>query len=648
MTTGHEVEGSAMGTARRRAHVLLVMDNRADATLVRRKLRRAAKSWLFEVTEAPTLAAATERLAHARIDAILLDPAALGASWRERIRRVRDATPSTPVILFTTSEDEKLAIEAVGEEAQDYLVKWDFSRESLARAIGNAVRRERAEHRLREARTSAENASRAKSTFLANMSHEIRGPMNIMLGMAELLRAASMSPRQREQLERLERAADHLMALIDNVLDLSRIEAGRLDLERAPLDVEEIVVTTREMVQAAADAKGLELRVELRPTVPHLVLGDPKRIRQVLLNLLLNAVKFTERGYIEIGVESDRAGQGAVPLHFWVTDTGVGIPPEKLGHIFTQFGQGDPSIARRHGGSGLGLGISSGLVERMGGALRVESRVGRGSTFHVNVSLDTTSGIAAREPEVVPDMPTVYRSLRARRTPIRILFVDDSRDNHVLLEAFVADLRVVLRTADCGQEALQLFANEAFEWVIVDRHLPQMDGLETVRAMRELERSTTVGRTPILGFSADVLTESIAHATAAGCDGYLAKPVRRSTLLEAIWRHAGCATDARLDAIPAEVRRIVPRYISHRRLDLEKMRSALAAADYETILALAHNLKGSGGAYGFPDLTKVGTKIERAAAERDPARAALELNGLERALVSAQASLAQCEEAKHG
>ena len=391
------------------------------------------------------------------------------------------------------------------------------------RDIGDRLAAERA---LMEAKRSAESANRAKSEFLAAMSHDIRTPMNTILGMGELLADASLDEEQRRWLAISTRAGESLLSLINDILDLSKIESGQLTPERAPFEPRELVEGAAQILTVAAERKGIELGTVIDPKLPARVVGDAARIRQILLNLLGNAVKFTERGGVRLQVE--RAG--GERLRFIVRDSGVGIAAERLEAVFDPFVQAEASTTRRFGGTGLGLAICRKLVERMGGTIEVDSRLGEGSTFRFELPLPEDAGDEA--PRRVTRGERVAPAGEER--PMELLVVDDSEDNRLLVSAFLKASPHRLHFAENGREALNRFREGRFDLVLMDLQMPEMDGFEATRRIRGWEEQEGREPTPIIALTAHAMEEQREESERAGCDYHLTKPLKKRRLLEVI------------------------------------------------------------------------------------------------------------------
>ncbi len=372
------------------------------------------------------------------------------------------------------------------------------------------------------AKQAAELANKAKTEFLANISHEIRNPMNGIIGFADLALKTDLSPEQRDYLGTLRSSAEWLMHIISDILDLSRLESGRLELDSTDFSLSECLDLAMKTVQPEAALKHLTTGVKIDPRIPARLCGDPVRLRQIVVNLLDNSVKFTTSGgvLLSAALASDSAGSVAVRID--VADTGLGISPQQQAAIFEPFKQLDGSLTKKHAGTGLGLAICKRLSDAMGATLQVQSQIGAGSTFQFTVSLKKSESVKVAQSSVPA----------ASGKSLSILAVEDNAVNrHLVTKVLESEGHQVTAAVD-GREALEMFTKKNFDVVLMDVQMPEMDGLETTRQIRNLESG--VGHTPVYALTAHAEPGDRERCLASGMDGYLTKPVQMDRLLEVV------------------------------------------------------------------------------------------------------------------
>lgn len=536
--------------------MLLIEDDEGDIDLIRIYLAKA-KQFSARLECATSLEEGLARLQQGGIDLVLSDLTLPDAQGLETFRQLHSQFPDIPVIILSGLDDEEIAVSAVSLGAQDYLLKGKFNHYVLVRAIRYALERHQLSQTLKqqaqllqqqvieleETKRAAEAANEAKSQFLANMTHELRTPLNAILGFTQLLsRDQNLNSQQQEQLEIVSKSGEHLLELINDVLTMSKIEAGMIELHPSCFNLYNMMDFLQEMFQLKANSKGLQLIVQISPDTPHYIETDESRLRQILINLLSNAIKFTESGSVTLRVKLGNKENYSVspmtnyqlPIIFEVEDTGCGIAPEELERLFQPFVQGDAgrqSVA----GTGLGLTISQCFAQLMGGNIKIASQQGKGTVISCNIPVKAVTPSNADEYlQKVQKAQAI--ALAPDQPKYRILVVEDKWESRQLLRQMLSPFGFEVFEAENGQAGVEQWEKIEPHLIFMDMQMPVMDGYEAIKRIRSsLKGQATV----IIALTASVLDEAKAITMAIGCNDFISKPFQEQVLLEKIGEYLG-------------------------------------------------------------------------------------------------------------
>ncbi len=531
--------------------VLAIEDDPSDASLIAHSLQVKTATAQFDLKVAETLSLGFEILEKQRdIDVLLLDLNLPDSVGIETFYTVHRRFPDLPIIILSSTSCEETYISAIDQGAQDYVSKDTMDQNLLTRSICYAFRR-------MQIRCELQQATKMKTDFLSHMSHEIRTPLNGVIGLTDLLLATNLDSKQRELATLAKESGELLLAIVNDILDISKIESGKIELDVSAFDLSDLVKSCVSMFKTCLEEKKLSFSLRIAPDVPRQILGDSTKIRQILINLLNNAFKFTFFGGVILKVDLlDQTNPQSLILKFSIEDTGIGIPSEKLKELFSPFSQAERSTARRFGGTGLGLAISKAFVTLMGGELTVESTEGIGSNFTFTLKL--TLAVDAGQADYLSDFgslshPPAFTSKNAKSEPKqknenqslgdqamigpkhKALVVEDNFVNQKVIEAMMTTLGFEVTLAKSGFEALSWTSAGEFDVILMDCQMPEMDGFEATKRIRE-QQIDSGRRTPIVAITAGATSEERDRCQLSGMDDFISKPLKLATLDSALHR----------------------------------------------------------------------------------------------------------------
>ncbi len=471
-----------------------------------------------------------------------------------------------------------------------------------------------------KAMEKAQAAAVTRANFLASMSHEIRTPLNSILGRADLMKHMPLTPEMTEHVNSITYAGEGLLRIINDILDFSKIDAGKLMIEKMCFDLHKIIDKVIDIMKTAAEKKSLLLSVKKVADLPQIVIGDPTKLHQVLINLLGNAIKFTEKGEIACSVAMEGMTNNEVIVKFSIMDTGVGIPANKRDNIFIPFSQADTSTTRKFGGTGLGLSISKELVEMHNGNIWVESVVGKGSTFHFTMMFDLSYECKLDEKIVVAENDVKYI------TPLNILLAEDNEENIKIDLLFMKDTPHKIDVARNGSIAIDMFKANSYDLVFMDVEMPVMDGWTAVELIRKWEKENSKKETHIAMLTAHTLEEHRKKAFEIGANDFITKPTKRIHLINAInrltldnigqTREIQTTNDIVVE-IDNTLEDLIPDFLKSIEGYIETLDGSIPVDDYEQMRQTGHSLRGSGSGYGFNFISEVGKNIEQFAIDKN-------------------------------
>ncbi|WP_262886051.1 response regulator [Sunxiuqinia indica] len=520
-----------MGSTKNVPRILIVEDMPINIDLMKSILAKRD----YQIVAAKNGKSAISKAKANRFDLILLDIILPDIDGFEVCREIKNDSVNigTPIIFLTGQRDNDSLVTGFELGAVDYILK-PFSEQELLARVNLHLTLSQTQRELKEAKEDAEQAAKEKAMFLANMSHEIRTPLNGIVGMIDILKGTELDEQQKEYVEIVDISSETLLMIINDILDFSKIEAGQITFERITFKLEREINEVKKLLNYKAEQKGLELIVEIDDSVPKMILGDPLRLKQILINLTNNAIKFTEAGFVKIKVKLDRNLGDKNRLRFEVIDSGIGISEENQTKLFKSFSQADTSTTRKFGGTGLGLAISKRLSGLMGGEIGVTSDEGNGSTFWFTAVLDIPKEISSKDDL---DQIEVSRE-KSDKIVLNILLAEDNAINQKVAMLNIKQLGHHVELAHNGVVAVEMFAKKQFDFILMDIQMPGMDGMEATKAIRKIEQERNEQHPiPIIALTANMYKDDIKRFLDSGMNAHLGKPFKPDDLQDVIQKN---------------------------------------------------------------------------------------------------------------
>ncbi|GAB3019948.1 response regulator [Bowmanella dokdonensis] len=572
--------------------VLLVDDEKANLRLLSDLLREDAN-----IVLAQSGGQAVEKAVKLLPDLILLDIMMPDMDGFDTLRTLRSIpmTQSIPVIFITGLDNPEKEQQGLRLGAQDYIHK-PFNAEVVRARIATQLEIVSQRQQLQQLSVDLTHASEAKSRFLANMSHEIRTPLTSIIGYAEAIQAGEIGADEHDQaMQAISTSGKHLLTLLNDILDLSKVEAGKLVIELQAVNLHELLEEVEALVRGPAQQKGLDFRVSIQAQTPERFLADPLRLKQILVNLIGNSIKFTHQGSVSLEVSAEGSH-----LSFAIRDTGIGIEQDQLDKLFAPFEQGHESIGRQYGGTGLGLSISQQLAARMDGHIEVSSKVGKGSCFTLVTALYPATA-ESEEPEQPAPM-AAKSSFRGK-----VLLAEDSADSRHLLSKILQSRGLEVKAVENGQQMLEAAMGEEFDLILSDINMPVMDGLQAIKLLR------AVGvHSPVIALTANVLEQDVRKYLQAGFTDHLAKPVNRQRFNQVLATYLKQDSSGEELSLPnEELRKLKDRFIGGLPDHLAALQTAFRKNNRHELEMLAHKLRGTAALFQFKQLSDTAARIEK-------------------------------------